>query len=287
MSQNAPASPTQQRSVLSADGTPIGYQTMGSGPDAIVVGGALFTAQDYQPLASTLAQSCTVHLVERRGRGASGPLGHDYSLRKEVDDILAVHAETGARLAFGHSYGGLAILETARSSPVFDRIALYEPGAPGGDVPTGWMAPYRERLAAGDPYGAFAYFVQGSGGAPGFVAKLPYWYLRTALRIGFRGQRWQRMRPLLEANLAEHEQLAAQRDRLDEFVNLTAATLILCGTRTPSTTRAELDALADGTLPNATLDTMNGLNHFGPEGESGPIVAERAAAFLLAVGVSR
>jgi pimeloyl-ACP methyl ester carboxylesterase len=268
------------RSVRSADGTPISFRTMGDGPSVIVVGGALFTAQDYLPLASALSRSCTVHLVERRGRGASGPLGPGYSLRKEVDDILAVHAETGARSAFGHSYGGLAILETARSSPVFDHIVLYEPGTPGGHVATGWMSPYRERLDAGDPYGAFAHFIRGSGGAPGFVAKLPHWYLRTVLRIGFRGQRWQRMKPLLEANLAEHEQLAAQQGRLDEFADLVAATMVLCGTRTPSTTRAELDVLVD-ILPNATIDTLNGLDHFGPEGKSGPIVAERIAAFLL------
>ncbi|WP_083887548.1 alpha/beta fold hydrolase [Nocardia asiatica] len=279
MSNGTPTA-SRQRSVVSADGTSIGYRSMGSGPGVIVVGGALCTAQDYLPLAAELARSCTVHLVERRGRGASGPLGRDYSLRKEVDDLLAVHTDTSARLAFGHSYGGLAILETVRSSPVFDRIALYEPGAPGGQIATEWMAPYRARLAAYDPYGAFAHFVQGSGGAPRFVAKLPHWYLRGALRIGFRGQRWQRMRPLLEANLAEHEQLAAQRDRLDEFADLTAATLILSGTRTSSATRAELDALTD-TLPNADSDTMKGLDHFGPEGKSGQAVAARVVPFLL------
>ncbi|MBF6206278.1 alpha/beta hydrolase [Streptomyces gardneri] len=280
MNADVPVTPAMQRSVVSTDGTPIGYRTMGSGPGVIVIGGSLFTAQDYLPLASALAESCTVHLLERRGRGASGPLGDDYLLRKEVDDVLAVHAETGARLAFGHSYGGLVVLEVERSSPVFDRVVLYEPGVPGGQVATGWMAPYRERLAAGDPYAAFAYFIQGSGGAPGFVARLPHWYLRTALHIGFRGRRWQRMRPLLAANLAEHEQLAAQHDRLHEFADLTTATLILRGTRTPSTTRTELDVLAR-TLPNATLDTIDGLDHFGPEGKSGSIVAERAAGFLL------
>lgn len=280
MSHRVPGGPARQYSVRSSDGTSIAYRTMGDGPGVIVLGGALSTAEDYLPLAATLALSCTVHLVERRGRGMSGPLGRDYSLRKEVDDLLAVHAATGARLAFGHSYGGLAILETARSSPVFDRIALYEPGAPGAHVPTGWMAPYRERLAANDSYGAFAHFIQGSGGAPGFIAKLPHWYLRTALRIGFRGQRRQRMWPLLEANLAEHEQLAAQHDRLDEFGNVATATLILCGTRTPPANRTELEAVVD-TLPNAAIDVLSGLDHFGPQGKSAPVIAERAAEFLL------
>src|SRR5690606_27267342 len=190
--------PAHQVTVSSADGTPICYQTIGTGPDLIVLGGALRTSEDYLPLASALARSFTVHLVERRGHGTSGPQGSQYALGKEVEDFLAVQAETGARLAFGHSYGGLVILETARSFHVFDRIAVYEPGVPVAPVPTGWMSPYRERLAAGDPYGAFAHFIRGSGGAPAFMAKLPYWYLRFALRIGFRGPSWQRMRPLLQ-----------------------------------------------------------------------------------------
>jgi pimeloyl-ACP methyl ester carboxylesterase len=194
--------------------------------------------------------------------------------------LLAVQAETGARLAFGHSYGGLVILETARSFQVFERIAVYEPGVPAGPLPTDWMAPYRERLAAGDPYGAFVHFVRGSGGAPAFLAKLPYWYLRMALRIGLRGPSWQRMRPLLQANLAEHEQIAAQHGRLAGFAAVTAPVLLLCGGRTPRASRADFDAVRD-TLPNATLETLPGLHHFGPEGKTAPVVAERALRFLL------
>ncbi|MEU8358208.1 alpha/beta hydrolase [Nonomuraea sp. NPDC048882] len=280
MNQSIQTPPAHQNTVSSADGTPIGYQTMGTGPDLIVLGGALRTSEDYLPLASALARSFTVHLVERRGRGASGPQGPQYDLGKEVEDLLAVQAKTGARLAFGHSYGGLVILETARSSQVFDRIVVYEPGVPVVPVPTGWMSPYRERLAAGDPYGAFVHFIRGSGGAPAFMTKLPYWYLRFALRIGFRGPSWQRMRPLLQANVAEHEQIAAQQGRLAEFAAVNASVLLLCGSRTARAGRAEFEALRD-TLANATLETLNGLNHFGPHGKTAPVVAERAMTFLL------
>ncbi|MEV5895515.1 alpha/beta fold hydrolase [Nonomuraea fuscirosea] len=280
MNQSMHTPPTHQDTVSSADGTLISYQTMGTGPGLIVLGGSLRTSEDYLPLASALARSFTVHLVERRGRGASGPQGSQYALEKEVEDLLVVQAETGARLAFGHSYGGLVILETARSLQVFDRIVVYEPGVPVAPVPTGWMSPYRERLAAGDPYGAFVHFIRGSGGAPAFMTKLPYWYLRFALRIGFRGPSWQRMRPLLPASLAEHEQIAAQQGRLAEFAAVTASVLLLCGSRTARAGRAEFEAVRD-TLANATLETLNGLNHFGPEGKTAPIVAERTVAFLL------
>ncbi len=122
----------------------------------IVVGGALRTARDYLPLAGALAHhACTVHVVDRRGRGASGPQGPHYTLRSEAEDLLAVQAETGARLVFGHSYGGLAVLETARLSPVFDRIAVYEPGVPVGPVPSAWIRPGRRPPRGGlSPGGA-------------------------------------------------------------------------------------------------------------------------------------
>jgi pimeloyl-ACP methyl ester carboxylesterase len=276
--QGAPVE--QPGAVVSADGTKIAYRTMGTGPGVIVVGGALRTSEDYLPLARALADSCTVHLVDRRGRGASGPQGPGYSLDREVDDLLAVQAETGARLAFGHSYGGFVILEAARQSTVFDRIALYEPGVPCEPFATGWMEPYRRRLADADPYGAFAHFVQGSGGAPAVVVKMPYWYLRFAMRVGFRGAAWHRMRPLLESNVAEHEQIAARMGHLAEYATSTMPVLILRGSRTATAIRTQLDTLKD-TLDAATLDIITGLNHFGPEGKTAPTVAERVSAFLL------
>ncbi|MEU6409090.1 alpha/beta hydrolase [Microbispora sp. NPDC046933] len=281
MSRNIDTLPLRPRTVQSADGTPIGYQTLGTGPDLIVLGGNLKTSADYLPLARLLARSFTVHVVDRRGRGASGPQGPDYSLAKEVEDLCAVQADTGARLAFGHSYGGLVVLETARSFPLFDRIAVYEPGVPCSPVPTGWMAPFRERLAAGDDYGAFIHFIQGSGGAPDFMTKLPHWYLRMVFRVAFRGPAWQRMRPLLGACLAEHEQLAAQHGRLPEFADVTAPVLLLVGRRSKPLHQEEFATLA-GTLPNAVLQAVDGANHMGPsERKTAPAVAERALPFLL------
>ena len=259
----------------------IAYRTLGSGPGLIVVGGALRTAEDYLPLATTLAESCTVHVVDRRGRGASGPQGPQYSLQTEVEDLLAVQTETGARWAFGHSYGGLVVLETARTTQTLDRIVVYEPGVPCAPVPTDWMDPYRERLAAGDPYGAFAHFVRGSGGAPAYVAKLPHWYLRTAMRIGLRGSAWRRMRPLLWANLAEHEQLAARQGRLDDYRAVATPTLVLCGGKTATVQPSRVHH-APAHLAAFQLESLPGLNHFGPEGKTAARVGRPTLAFLRA-----
>jgi pimeloyl-ACP methyl ester carboxylesterase len=61
-------------SVASADGTPIGYVSLGEGPGLIIVGGVLSSGSDYLPLAHMLAQDFEVHVTDRRGRLGSGPL---------------------------------------------------------------------------------------------------------------------------------------------------------------------------------------------------------------------
>ena len=61
-------------SVTSADGTRIGYETVGTGPSLILVDGAL-CSRDFGPargLAQAFADEYTVHLYDRRGRGESG-----------------------------------------------------------------------------------------------------------------------------------------------------------------------------------------------------------------------
>jgi alpha-beta hydrolase superfamily lysophospholipase len=72
--------------VTSADGTLIGYQRLGTGePSVIVIGGAMRTGQDYLPLARHLARGCAVYVMDRRGRGDSGPQGADYGIEKECE----------------------------------------------------------------------------------------------------------------------------------------------------------------------------------------------------------
>jgi pimeloyl-ACP methyl ester carboxylesterase len=272
-------------SARSTDGTSIGYRSLGTGPGLVVVGGALRRGRDYRELAGHLATHATVHLVDRRGRGASGPHGSGYGLHREVEDLLAVQAATGARWAFGHSYGGLVVLECLRRHPVFSRVALYEPGVSGGPFPTAWMPEYRRRLAEGDDHGAFAEFLRGSGGAPAVVRRMPFWYLRLVLRFGVRGDAWRRLRELLPANLAEHEQVAARAGHLADYAEVGTPVLLLSGSRTPTTHRS-LDELS-AVVPACTHVTLPRLDHFGPEGRSAARVAGAVRAFLADDEVDR
>lgn len=221
-------------SVRSADGTTIGFYSLGDGPAVIVVGGAMRTAVDYLPLAEIMAHRSRVHVLDRRGRGLSGPLGPRYSIEREREDLLAVQAVTGARSVFGHSYGGLAVLHAATHAAIFERIAVYEPGVSiGGSIPTHWMRRYQQLLDHGDTRQAFAYFVQQSGHAPGPVAHLPLWYLRSILRLVVRKRQWARFEPLLAANLFEHQQVAACDGALATYSAVQAQVLLLAGRRSP------------------------------------------------------
>lgn len=73
--------------MLSKDGTRIGYRQLGSGPGLVMVHGAIESAESHMQLAEVLADSFTIYLYDRRGRGMSGPHGKTYNLQTEVEDL--------------------------------------------------------------------------------------------------------------------------------------------------------------------------------------------------------
>ena len=248
----------------SADGTTIAYETLGSGPGLIVVSGVLSTARNYIDLARELAGSFTVHLMERRGRGASGPQGPGYGVDEECKDLLAVQAQTGAQHLFGHSYGGLVALQTARRAAVFRRVAVYEPAVvlDGAPAPA-WLDPYRELLAGGDTRGAFATMVKHAGFAPRALGAMPLAGVRLVLRAGIRGREWQRTEALLEANLAEQQ---AQLDvaGIAAYAEIESRTLLIGGSDSPPSVMAQLEALRH-IIPTTTVTILHGLDHPAPQ----------------------
>ncbi len=70
--------------VCSKDGTTISYLSIGSGPSVLVIPGVLSVAADYAAFARSLAEHFTVHTIERRGRGESGPQGMITASSKSV-----------------------------------------------------------------------------------------------------------------------------------------------------------------------------------------------------------
>jgi pimeloyl-ACP methyl ester carboxylesterase len=109
--------------VTSADGNRIGYRQLGSGPGVVLLHGGVNSSQHLMRLGSALAGTFTVDIPDRRGRGLSGPIGADYGLRTEDEDLAALLKQTGARNVFGVADGALFALQrlwrndrTSRSS---------------------------------------------------------------------------------------------------------------------------------------------------------------------------
>jgi pimeloyl-ACP methyl ester carboxylesterase len=221
------SAPLQTGAAFSADGTTISYLSVGNGPGLILVGGVLSTASAYLPLADALAEQFTVHAINRRGRPPSGPQRPGHSIEKESADLLAVAIATQARAAFGHSFGGLVVLETARHHTIFDDIYLYEPGVSiAGSLDRAWLHRYDYLLQQGDRRGAFAWMVKSAGFAPRALAAMPLWCVKSTMRLAIRGPRWTSIDRLLDANLSE-QQIIAAADAPDtnRFSTITADTL--------------------------------------------------------------
>jgi pimeloyl-ACP methyl ester carboxylesterase len=194
--------------VLSKDGTRIGYLSVGEGPSVLVIPGVLSVAADYAAFARALSEHFSVHTIERRGRGESGPQGDDYSIVKECEDVLAVQAKTGAAFLVGHSYGGLIALEVARNNKTFRKIAVYEPGVSiDGSMPTAWRPEYERKLAEKRNLDALVEFTLAD--APRRIQKTPRWLMKLILLVLVSGSRqYRQMLGLLGQNLREWSEIA-------------------------------------------------------------------------------
>ena len=268
--------------VTSTDGTKIGVHTLGAGEGVLVVGGALSTARDYLPLATVLAQSFTVHLMERRGRGISDPQGPDYKIASESEDLLAVQATTGGTRVFGHSYGGLVALETARHSEAFSLVAAYEPFVSiDGSIPLGWIPRYKSYLSNEDTRGAFVCLVQGSGFAPRPIMKMPSWCVRAILRIAIRGSKWEEIESVLHANLAENEQvMALDRPTPARYAAIKSHVLLLGGDKSPAFVTTRLLADLHRQITHSEVELLKGVGHDAPNEKAPELVGDRLARFL-------
>ncbi|MET0994855.1 MAG: alpha/beta fold hydrolase, partial [Mycobacterium sp.] len=125
-----PEPASDPRHAVSADGIPIAYWTVGSGPPVLLVHGAMSDHRRWR-ITPILAADRTVYLMDRRGRGGSGD-APTWSLDQEVDDVRAVidavATESGSAVdVLGHSLGGLLSLRAAAGNPQVRRLVLYEP----------------------------------------------------------------------------------------------------------------------------------------------------------------
>jgi len=269
---------------VSADGTPIEVRSLGQGPGVVVVPGALSTADDYARLARALSDRFTVHTIQRRGRGGSGPQGDRYGIERECEDLDAVVAGTGARHLFGHSYGGLIVLRAAaRPGSRYARVAVYEPGiSVEGLIPMHWIPRYRSALAGNRPSEALAALSVATG--PAHARRLPVRMMRLLLLTLMPPGRRRAMTPLLEPALQEHEQIARFDNCTCDYRTITAPTLVLSGGRSRLPYVPAAVAALQSALPEVRALEMPGLDHFGPNGAKAARIADVLTDFFLTGG---
>ncbi|SFD23730.1 Pimeloyl-ACP methyl ester carboxylesterase [Chitinophaga sp. CF118] len=265
--------------VCSKDGTRIGYQSIGKGPGIIIIHGALTSSNEYIELANALADSFEVHLPDRRGRGMSEPQGDDYCMNKECEDICAVQRDTGAAYLFGHSYGGLIALETARGDHSFSKIALYEPGV-SMSADWRWMDAYEQALNKRHYRAAFTHFVLGMERTP--LSKMPRWLSATILRIMIRGKHWKQIKKLLPQNLREHKEVRyLESANFHRYQSIKTKIQLMVGEKSPEFVQ-QMNAVLKITIPNSEMLVLPHLEHMAPENENAPlIIAHHFKEFLI------
>ena len=149
---------------VSADGTTIAYDTWGTGPLVVIVGGAFNDRNTWAELGQGLAeQGFTAVSYDRRGRGDSGNT-EPYAVEREIEDLAAVIAAAGGDgpvFAHGVSSGGALLFRAVAAGLPLTRISVLEPpyrtaGAP--PAPDGYIATLQEFVDAGDRSGMVEYF---------------------------------------------------------------------------------------------------------------------------------
>jgi pimeloyl-ACP methyl ester carboxylesterase len=161
-------------SVVSRDGTTIGYRQFGDGPGIVAVHGAAQAAQNFTKLAEALSDSFTVYAVDRRGRGRSGPPGESYGLQTECEDLDALLSSTGSHNVFGLSSGAIISLQAALTLPSIRKVALYEPPLSiNHSTPIEWVNRYDHEVAAGKLGSAMVTAIRGTQTGPLFFRLVP------------------------------------------------------------------------------------------------------------------
>jgi pimeloyl-ACP methyl ester carboxylesterase len=288
----------QKKSVTSKDGTTIGFRQLGHGPGVVIVHGGALASQHYMKLGTALADEFTVYIPDRRGRGMSGPYGPHYSIQREDEDLDAVAADTGAQYVFGEADGGLFALHASMAVPAIRKVAVFEPvlfvGQPGLDEFKEMMSRNEHRFATGSLGEVMAGLTKDAGNDPrGKSISGPYRLLLWAFSqpavcsmLLWADARLVKgddvaLRDLIPALKPELDLVKATEGTIDDYKNVTAEVLLLCGAEAPPLFTGTLDALAN-VLPHATRIELPGVNHGAAQDQGGKpaVIADQLRRFF-------
>ena len=291
-----------QRSVRSVDGTVIGYTVHGAPhpgrPGLILIQGAMATAAAYTNIAQLLSTRFTVYTPDRRGRGMSPkPYDATHHIGRDVEDVDAVLAETGATLVFGLSSGALITLEAARLLDRVTQAAVFEPpfyppypATPDdSDDHLSDLRPFSHEEARrfdaeverGDLSSArfTALIVSQTAPEPFFRLPRPVASLLASVLLTVYAY-WDpasaaSKRPLIPAARYDFNVAGGMDGKMATLSALHKPVLLISGTRSPRFLSQAVRKLKS-TLPRARLVELEGLGHDGPWNSGKPEVVAAA-----------
>ncbi len=248
--------------VVSADGTVLGYRRIGDGPALLVLHGAMQSGLSQRDLALALADRFSVVLPDRRGRGASGPFGPDWSLAREVEDVAALLAGTGARLAVGISSGSIILLEAALTETL-DKLVLFEPPLLiDGSASLDWIPAVEAALARDEIPAALVSGMRGAGMGPALIRKLP----RALLQRGAAAMMDRTdgdvlsMRALAPTLPYDGRLVEATADTVERYRAVTVPTLLIGASKSPKYLHTALSSV-ERVLPDVRRVDLTGADH--------------------------
>ncbi|WP_214322700.1 alpha/beta fold hydrolase [Nonomuraea sediminis] len=263
--------------VTSRSGATVATLSAGRGPGVVVVPGNNRRAHHYRALAQELSGSYSVHVIERRGRGQSDPQGPGYSVDTEVDDALAVMDHTGARLVFGHSYGGLVALHLGLRRRV-DALVVYEPGVSiGGSFPASWLPTFTRLLEKGRHTAAMTVLLKATRLAP--IGDAPTPVFRALAFMVLRGADGRDARAMMVNTPAEIREIIRLDSDGARYASIDSPTLLLGGAKSPGYLTGVLPRLGR-IMPDARHEILPGLDHNAPDLNAPDVIAERFRTFV-------
>ncbi len=254
-------------SVISKDGTTIGYRQLGHGPGVVVLHGAMESAQSHMQLAEALADTYTVYLPDRRGRGLSGPYGSGYGIREDVEDMDALLTKTGAPYVFGVSSGAIIWLQAASTLPGIHKVAIFEPPLlVNGSAPTAWLTRFDSEIAQGKVASALITGMKGAQMGPPMLNLMPRWLLERLTTMMMASEEKKAagdevtMRMLAPTLHYDFQLVIEMNGALESFRALRTDVLLLGGSKSPAYLKAAVDAL-EKVLPHVSRVEFPGLGH--------------------------
>ena len=262
-------------SVISKDGTIIGYRIMGSGPGVILMHGGANASQHFMTLGNALADNFTVFIPDRRGRGLSGPIGEDYSIKKELEDIYAIIKKTDAHNLFALSSGALILLECALKLPsLVEKAALYEPPL---DIDNtiieilSFMPRFDREISEGKLADATVTMLKDFGiyfGVPSYITGLPRFLLTNLFKLYYKYESNNvkgddvSFSILIPSFHYDYQLVVEMKGTLENFKNVHGEVLLVGGSESPNFLKHTLDEL-EKVLPSVDRVEFNGLGHAG------------------------